>query len=172
MARVLRANGVVSSGHSQSDRRVRGEYPAAGYAHPLRVGHARLGCARRHGSGTLDEAYLDALRDRLAAAAMAALSDRFRATLTTGSDQCGFAASRRKPMEKGASSGSRAWPRLTITRSPFWSRRTSQTGYVSCCSAMPATRGAPALSSKSEETTRDTQSARSGGATRVASRFS
>ena len=57
--------------------------------------------ARRHGDGTLDEAYLSNTIDRLAEAAAEAMSDRVPVTLSTGSDSCGFAASRRKPDGKG-----------------------------------------------------------------------
>ena len=53
--------------------------------------------ARRHGDGTLSEDYLTDVIERLGDAAAEAMSDRTSVTLSTGSDWCGFAASRRKP---------------------------------------------------------------------------
>ena len=57
--------------------------------------------ARRHGDSSLDDRYLsDAIR-RLGEAAAEAIADAFEVTLESGSDWCGFAASRRKPDNKG-----------------------------------------------------------------------
>lgn len=57
--------------------------------------------ARRHGAHTLDSDYLAQTIERLAEAAGEAMADRHPVSLSTGLDWCGFAASRRKPDDKG-----------------------------------------------------------------------
>jgi neutral ceramidase len=57
--------------------------------------------ARRHGDSSLDDGYLSDVIRRLGEAAAEAVSDAFEVTLESGRDWCGFAASRRKPDNKG-----------------------------------------------------------------------